>query len=311
VAYRVLFRKSLLFLLSLITFLLSFSCATAPKTGGPGSEFDYLARGATAYFYADVGRAMPILSNISLNNIDMAQTGTMLKSIDFLAGAAYPPGAPRRLMLHAWRKKGSIPGGVSLALSPLWKKADSQTGKPYYRSADFGLSVSIQGGHAFVSTADPFTDDPPVGVPRHLGELGFQALVFGWLDNAAAPINNFLAATGMPVSVPAERILFAIHEAPPTGPSATGPLYELRLRVETLSPNQAGAVVTLLNVVRAAVERLDVNAAPEVLEALRLLLANPPVQDGPDLALRTSPLAAERIALLLNRFAVYSQQKEE
>jgi hypothetical protein len=47
---------------------------------------------------------------------------------------------------------------------------------------------------------------------------------------------------------------------------------------------------------------------PEYLETLRFLLANPPSQDGPVLAIHTEPMSAGEIALLFNRFAVYSQQ---
>jgi hypothetical protein len=64
----------------------------------------------------------------------------------------------------------------------------------------------------------------------------------------------------------------------------------------------------LLAFVRVFVESPDIAVEAEYLEALRPLLANPPSQDGSDLVIRTGPMDAGGIALLFNRFAVYSHQ---
>jgi hypothetical protein len=294
------------------SFLL-FSCASAPapgpKTNVPvsqGGEFASLAPGGLVYFYADIARSQPILAQVTLKNINMKQTMGLLEKVDFLSGAVYPkepkvPGS-RNMLLHAWRRKGKIPGGGVLALSPKWKKTASRTGAHYWRSSAYGLSVSIQKAQAFVSDGDPFIDGPPITAPEHLSEFS-QALVLGWLENAGTPINNFLSLTGIPVRIPAERILFAIHDAPVD----QGPLYEIALRIETKNANQARALVSILVLVRGFAEGAAPGADPEFLGALRPLLANPPVQDGSGLLIRTGPMSAGDIALLLNRFAVYSQ----
>jgi hypothetical protein len=296
-----------------------------PKKGvsaSPGGEFASLAPGGLVYFYADVKRTQPILAHISLKNIDMKQTLGLLGKVDFLSGAVYPkspsvPGAPRNILLHAWRQRGRIPGGGVLALSPQWEKTASRTGARYWHSSAYGLSAAIQKTEAFVSDGDPFIDGPPVAAPEKLEELrigasGRQAetppaLVLGWLENAGTPVNNFLSTLGLPVRIPAERIFFAIHETP----GGQRPVYEVSLRIETRNANQARALVSILGLVRGLQAKglpdaADTGADREFLETLRPLLANPPGVDGTDLLIHTGPMSAEGIALLVNRFAAYS-----
>jgi hypothetical protein len=312
------------------------SCASRPAVSVGEGEFSNLAAGGLAYFYADVNRVRPILAGISIRGFDLSQTGRFLDKVDFLSGAVYPGRSPRKLLLHAWKQKGRVPGAAALFFSSRWKKTASPGGGNYYHSETYGLSVSTQGSHAFVSDADPLAFDPPVAAPDALAELRWEALLLGWLDQAGTPINNFLSAAGIPVRIPTERILFGVYqyaepevememdaetadsialddedddEDPPLRPGSDSgePLYVLRLRVETENANQARAVATLLAFVRVFVENRDVNVEAEYLEALRPLLANPPSLDGPDLAIHTDPMSAGEIALLFNRFAVYSQ----
>jgi hypothetical protein len=317
---------------SLAAALALSSCASRPPAApaaGDG-EFSYLAAGGLAYFYADVNLARPILSDLSMRGVDMAQTGRFLDKVDFLSGAVYPREAPRKLQLHAWKQKGRVPGAAALFLSAKWTKTASPGGGNYYHSDAYGLSVSTQGSHAFVSDADPLAFEPPVTAPDTLAELRWEAVLLGWLDHAGTPINNFLSAAGIPVRIPTDRILFAVCRFSEQGrdqetagavddddddepalppPSNTGaPLYVLRLRVQTENANKARAVAALLAFVRVFAESQDANAEAEYLATLRPLLANPPSLDGPDLAIQTEPMGAGEIALLFNRFAVYSQQ---
>jgi hypothetical protein len=303
------------------------SCASNPPLADPSAasgEFAYLAAGGRVYVYTDVRLSRPILEHISLRGVNMAGSGRFLDRVDFLSAALYPAGASQRLLLHAWREKGKVPSASALFLSAKWKKTASPTGRSYYHSARYGLSVSTQGSHAFVSDADPFAFEPAVAAPEGMAELRWDAVMLGWLDRAGSPINTFLSAAGVPVRIPTDRILFGLY--PSEGPSAQAdaeaadldgdepragpgePLYELRLRVETENANQAKALATLLALVRGYIESPEINAAPEYREALRVLLANPPSQDGSDLLIHTEPMGAEEIALLFNRFTVYSQQ---
>ncbi|WP_010253683.1 hypothetical protein [Treponema primitia] len=307
---------------SFFVFLILASCASGPKTpvqtpGSPGQEFAALAPGGLAYFYTDVNRARPILNHIVLKDVDMKQTARILQKVDFLAGAVYPNGSSRNMILHAWRQKGKIPGGAGLVFSPQWKGTLSPTGKKYWHSSRAGLSVSLQGPHAFVSDGDPFTDGPPISLPENLNEIRWEAIVLGWLEHAGTPINNFLSKTGMPIRIPTERILFAIaqssgqdlddDDAEAINSADSSVLYELQLRVETQNPNQARALAALLSFVRVLTESPDLNVDAEFLEVLRPLLVNPPSQEEADLVIHTRPMSAEGIALLFNRFAVYSQ----
>jgi hypothetical protein len=287
--------------------LILASCASAPKVNvpvSPGGEFVSLAPGGQVYFYADVKRAQPILVHVTLKNIDMKRTAGLLEQVDFLSGAVYPPGGSRNMLLNVWRRRGNIPGGAALALSSQWKKIPSPTGARYWHSSAHGLSVSIQKTQAFVSDGDPFIEGPPIEPPEHLADLRSQALVVGWLENAGTPINKFLSTLGLPVQIPTDRILFALYETP--ADANQGLMYEIVLRVETQNASQARALTSILSLVRGFMEAAGPGMDLEVLEILRPLLANPPGADGSGLLIRTGPMSAEGIALLLNRFAVYS-----
>jgi hypothetical protein len=257
-----------------------------------GDEFACLAPGGTVYVYADIKRALPVLTHIVLKNVDMKQTLGLLKRVDFLSGAVYPQGS---MLLHAWRRRGRIPGGGLLAMSRQWKKTVSRTGAYYWHSSAQGLSVAIQKRQAFVSNGDPFIDGPPIAAPENLSAFS-HALVLGWLENAGTPINKALSTAGIPARIPAERILFAIHDV-------VGSMYEVSLRIETRNVSQAKGLVSILGLVRGFIE--DAGADQEFLEILRPLLANPPIQDGSGLLIRTGPMDARGIALLLNHFSVY------
>jgi hypothetical protein len=310
-----------------IAVLVFSSCASNPPpaaVSAAGGDFAYLAPGGSAYFYTDVRLSRSILENLSVRGVDMTRIGRFWDKVDFLSGALYPNGESRRLLLHAWRQKGKVPSASALFLSAKWEKTASPTGRSYYHSKSYGFSVSTQGSHAFVSDADPFVPEPFVTMPDGLAELQWEAVILGWLDNAGTPINNFLSLAGAPVHVPTNRILFGIYRSQPDmntemadaatedpvlrAAGAGESLYELRLRVETQNANQAKALATLLALVRVFVEKPESNLVAEHREALRPLLANPPSQDGQDLVISAGPMSAGEIALLFNRFSVYSQQ---
>jgi hypothetical protein len=309
-----------------ILFLSSCASNPPPATYATGGEFAYLTANGSAYFYADVKLSRPIMEHVSVRGVDMTRIGQFLDKVDFLSGAVYPNSAPQHLMLHAWKQKGKVPGASALFFSAQWKKTASPSGGNYYHSERYGLSVSTQGSHAFVSDADPLAFEPAVSAPEGLTELRWEAILLGWLDHAGAPINNFLSVAGIPVRIPTNRILFGVYRSQEPNPPAEmeepvddeepplpavengGPFYELRLRVETENTNQARALTTLLAFVRVLTESPDVKVAPEYLAALRPLLANPPSQVGSDLAIHTDPMSARELALLFNRFSVYSQQ---
>ena len=291
------------------------SCASNPPLvagGVPVGEFGYLAAGAQVYVHTDVRLSRPVLEHLSLQGLDMTRIGPFLDRVDFVSAAVYPGGAPRRLLLHAWREKGRVPSASALFLSAQWKKTASPTGRKYYHSAAYGISVSTTGSHAFVSDADPFAFEPPAATPEGLGGLRRESILLGWLDHAGTLINRFLSVTGIPMRIPTDRILFGVYRSgEPDAEEAPGggePLYELRLRVETENPNQARALASLLAFVRAFMENPDSSVEAEYRAVLRSLLANPPGQEGSDLLIHTEPMDAGEIALLFNRFSVYSQQ---
>jgi hypothetical protein len=298
------------------------SCASGPKLVGPelpGAEFASLGSGALGYFYVDVAPSRPLLDNISIGGMSGQGADRILDRVKLLSGAVYPSGSPRRIALHAWSQK-NIPGGAGLALSSRWKKLRSPGGQPYWHSGKDGLSVALRGKEAFVSDGDPFPDIPAVTVPEKFQEFRRESLMAGWLENAGTPINNFLSDIGIPMQIPTERILVGIYPSVPdkqdgdeaaNSEAVTG-LYELRIRVETQNATQARTLTTMFSFMRgrSLSEDSGIKVKPEYLDIFRSFLDNPPIQDGGDLIVRTGPMNAREIALLFNRFSLYSQAKE-
>ncbi|AEF83818.1 putative lipoprotein [Treponema primitia ZAS-2] len=311
-------RFCIISLSSFFVLLVVASCASSPKGQGPGqslgqsdTDFASLPTGGLVYFLIDVNKARPIMNHISLGGLNGKQAQSILKKVNYISGAMFPAGAPQRIIAHAWRLKGNLPGGAGLSFSSRWKKTGAR-GKTYWHSDKDGLSVALKKGDAYVSDKNPFPDTPPIAVPDKLADLRFEAVLLGWLEDAGSQINRFLSTTGLPMQIPTQQVFFAVSEsqtaddddAPSSGP---GPLYRIAIRVETQSESQAKALATLLSYVRVFTETPNLNMEEGFLEILKPLLANPPSQEGTDLWLRTGAMNAERVALLFSGFSVYSR----
>jgi hypothetical protein len=289
----------------LLLVLTVVSCASGPDLrkvyAGREGEFALLAEGALAYFYIDVSAARPLLKEISLAGMSGAQAAEVLDRTDSAVIALYP-GGERRFLAAARGTYPSARAGMSFTFSPDWKRIRSVTGNRYWRSSKNKLSLVLGPDQALVSDGDPFTSPPGAETPGEFEEIRRSALLAGWTDTAEA-VNRFIAAMAIPITIPADRILFGIYAA-----AQEEARYEARLRLQTAAVSQARALASIFGMARLFIAGAEF-AGPEGVIAAALF-ANPPVQEGSDLIIRTGLLDAEGVALLFNLFSLYSTQTE-
>jgi hypothetical protein len=257
----------------------------------------------------DVPGCRPVLDRIAIRGMDKKQSDELLSRTRSAAAAFYPEGSERRFQAAAWGTYPGFRGSLALAAGKDWKKNRSKTGGPYYHSVRDGLSVALTASRAFVSGAgpgnhsDPFTEAPGTEVPEDFAEFRRGAVLAFWLDDPAPPVNRFFDALGIPLQLPAERLLVSVFPAGPGGKDTTADTYEALVQIQTPSASQARALLTLFNMARIFASAIGETGGAPALASI--LFANPPVQDGRKVNLRTAVMDAEEIALLFSLFPVY------
>ena len=309
----------LLFFVSLF-----ISCKSAPDFPDPvlgESGFIPLEPGALVYVFADVGGARPILDLVPIAGMNEKQSKEMLDRTRSVAAALYPGESGRRFQLTAW---GTYPGfraDMAFGTNRDWKKRRSAGGLPYWHSARDRLSVALNAKQAFVSAAvddaplEPFSAPPGIEAPEGFGEFRRGAIISCWLENPGSAMNRAFAAMEIPLQLPAERIFVSVFQTAGQADSGGGAgeaaerRYEALLRIQLPGASQARGMVTLFTLARAFLpgftpaEGALSEGGPAALAAF--LFANPPVQDGKNLTIKTAVLSERDIALLFNLFSVY------
>jgi hypothetical protein len=272
-----------------------------------------------AYLTVDVPAARPILDLVSFGGAKgMSGAGfpsAILDRTETAVAAVYPPGSGCGFLLAAEGRFPAARAGLSFAFSPSWKKVSSPGGKRYWRSSREGLSVSLDSRSARVSDGDPYGAAGGVTPPDSFGHIRRGAALAGWIEDAAVPLNRFLENLGIPMRIPAERVVFGVYPLPaalPGIPDSDGnggagdSRYEAVLRIETQSSAQARGLIAMISLIRLFLDGWkdagpDTPAAPVIA-----LLANPPEQEDTALILRSAGMESGSIALLFGFFSVYS-----
>ena len=319
-----------------LVFFLFASCATSPKTDPalPEGEpnFSVLPPGASAYLWADVERARPLLEALSFEGMSGKDASQILDRTGMALLAVYSESAEQRFFLAGWGNYPNLRAGASMSFSRDWKKVKSETGNRYWHSEGLKLGIALGPKLAYVSDGDPFalgsgTDPSPPG----FGEFRSTSVLSGWLTNPKEAINDYISAIGLPIEIPAEEFFFGAVRLPAGGDTAAGEfpdadqnggLWELVMRIKTPSPSHARSFLSLFSIVRLFVAPLDsftgsvsdTGAGGESTSSMNtsdiaaLLFANVPVQEDEYLTLHTRALREERIALLFKMFQLYSNQ---
>jgi hypothetical protein len=239
------------------------------------------------------------------------QSQEILNRTRSVAAALYPEGHERRFQAAAWGNYPGFRGNMALSAGKDWKRHRSKTGGAYYHSAGEGLSAALTASRAFVSGAgpenntDPFTEGPGTEMPEDFAEFRRGAVLALWVDDPGPPADRFFETLGVPLRLPADRLFVSLFPYHGEGDAAeTAARYEALIRIETPSASQARALFSLLNMARLYAPAMgEAGAAPAAL-----FFANPPIQDGRNLSLKTAPLSGEEIALLFSLFSIYSDQ---
>jgi hypothetical protein len=267
-----------------------------------------LEPGALIYLLADVKAARPILDLIPIQEMNAKESKRMLDRTQSAAAALYPPESGRRFQLTGWGSYPSFQADMAFGTNKYWKKQRSAGGFPYWYSEYSRLSIALKPGQVFVlasldnAPAEPFTAASGIKAPEGFAEFRRGALLSCWLENPGPTVNRIFTAMQIPLQLPAERIFVSLFSAP-----GQKDQYEALLRIQVPSDTQARALVTLFTLARAFVGAAPAGDAPPALAALTAaLFANPPVQDGQNLNIKTAVLTEKEIALLFNLFSVYS-----
>jgi hypothetical protein len=251
----------------------------------------------------DVQNARPILGGMNFPGMDAKSTKQVLDMTKTAVAAVYPPG-PRRFQAVAWGKYPAFRAGLSFAFGSQWKKTRSASGASYWHSGRAGLSLSLNASQAYVSDGDPFAPSPGTALPEGFGVFSRGSVLACWLPEPDVPISRLITALGLPLQIPAEEVFFGLYPAEGN--------YEALIRIEAPSVSQARALTVLINLTRSFLPGMESRAPAGDLSAIDPavlaihLFANPPVQDGVFLTIKTAPLSETEITLLLNVFAIYS-----
>ncbi|MDR0402739.1 MAG: hypothetical protein LBH35_04020 [Treponema sp.] len=299
------------------------ACASFPKPetfyADRKDNFALMAPGAVIYFDADVGAARSILERLSLGEFGGGEISQFLGMTDSITAALYASG-PRRFLAAASGRYPSGRGGVFFSTSKDWVRAKSASGIQYWHSEKSALSVYLGASRAYVSDADPFAAAPGAESPAVLADIKADAVLSGWMDSPGAALDRIIAALGVPLRIPADRLVFGVYRAEADRVSgevrgsagaeaAENESYRAVLRLETQSGTQAAALARIFTMAKLASAFIDfstMESGADLASLAGIFLSNVPEQDGSALILKTEIMGGRDIALLFNTLSLYS-----
>jgi len=272
--------------------ILYISCHTKPAVPGAFLENANslpLESSASVYIIADVKEARSILDILLAGELKDKQARQMLDKTDFLAAALFPPENERRFQLAV---RGNYPGnaGIAFNVSKDWEKKQSAAGQAYWHSGANGLSIALDSKQAFVTASvkntpcDPITAAPGVDIPEGFVDFSRGHPFSCWLEDPSSFIYRMLNNAGVPVRFPVQKLFLTLSPAED--------LYEASIRLQMENATQAKGFAALLNIAGAFVSDTS------ELMAASLFLANPAVQDGRNINIKTAPLSEAEVLRL-------------
>ena len=291
-----------------------FSCTTAtkaPELAPWESGVVPLDRGASVYALVDVVNARPILEKISYIPATDKNVKMMIDKTRSAVLAVFTPSSTetRLFQLVSW---GSYPAsGSSLAFGANkdWKKQKSAfLDSVYWHSDKAQLSVAVTSSQAYVLVAmskdphDPIPLSGGIKIPDGFREFAGASVLSCWLSEPGLVMNQKLKTAGIPLEIPAEQFFVSLFPADGQT-SALQPAYEAHIKIIVPSATQARAVATFLSIGRAFMPPAGSNegGAQNGAAALAsILFANPVVQEGSSLLIKTPPLGINEISLLFS-----------
>ncbi|MDR2073502.1 MAG: hypothetical protein LBP60_08745 [Spirochaetaceae bacterium] len=292
-------------LLLLLFLLLPLFASCASSSASPQAfyagrrDFSLMGPGADLYIKAEVQSVRPILEGLILGGLTGAEIKDFLDMSETLTAAVYM-GEERRFYAAATGRFPSARGGFFFGLSKDWEKRKSSSGIDYWYSDKSKLGVFLRGKNAYLANADPFVPPPGARAPETVGALQNGAVLLGWMEDPASALNTIVAAFGVPIAIPAERLIFGVY---PGEEKNIG--YTVVLRFETPTPTQANALVRIFTLARAAIAGADFSNRPDMEALARAFFSGTPRQEGNALILTSGLVSGPDIALLFNIISLY------
>jgi hypothetical protein len=275
------------------------------------SDFSLMAEGADLYINAQVQSVRPILAALKLGGMTGTEIKDFLDMSDVLTAAVFSSGDVRHFYVAAEGNFPSTRGGLFFSASKDWEEVISTSKIPYWHSSRSRLSVSLNAKQAFISDDDPFVPPPGAQTPEALTALRKDSVLCGWINDPSAGLNRFVASFGIPVQIPANRILFAVYavstdsaKESASKKTKTAEQYTATLRFETPSPTQANALVGIFSLARLGLATADFSKHRELETLVRAFFWQSPRAEGSALILNTGVMKGEDIALLFNMISL-------
>ena len=300
-----------LFIVHCSLFIVLFSCRTAPviqELSPDMAGIIPLEPGGLAYIFTDTKKAGPILEHLNIAGLDQKQFQQISDMIDYVATAVYPPESGKRFRIAA---RGRYPVSklkLALGTNKDWKKYRSPATKSvYWYSFKMKLSVAFNPAQAIVLSTNDFLNIDPYNtlgteVPEGFGEFTKGAILSCWLDDPGPLIDKKLEETGIPLQLPAKQIFISLFPSMPQDENHGDRLYQANIKIRFSGEIQARSVGVILALARNFLPPDLPLDGPAALAAI--LFANPPVQEGIDLNIKTNTLSDREVALLFNIFSL-------
>lgn len=292
--------KSINYISAIIIVFLFLSCQTAPKIQDTPAETLLLAKGASFYVIANVRQARSIIELLPIEELKSKQTRQMLEKTDSFAAAVFPQTSVQKMQIAA---NGNYPAlsGLAFTFNKNWKKQRTASGGSYWYSADSGLSIAMNSNQAFVvssnnkAPANPVTSAGGVTMPEGFYEFSSGYPVSCWLEDTAPFLDRIFNVTEMSVRFPVQYIFVNLY---PADSSDSPNQYEALIRLQFENALQSRGMAAIFNLAAGLMSNDDATFAS-------VLFANPAVQNGRSLDIRTKRLTEKDITLLLEIFLLY------
>jgi hypothetical protein len=273
-------------------FIINCKSAPAAETSLIENDFAPLDTGALAYLFIDVKQARSIINLLPVEILNDKQTRQMIDKTSFCTVAVFPKESVRRFQAIAWGNYPSFRADMAFTFNKHWKKIKS-SGETYWHSPANKLSLMVKSGQAFVvsspSPVNPMTTAHGLKTPEGFSDFNSQSPASCWIENPAPFLSGILRETGLPLQISVNQLFINLYPA-------AQKQCEAIIRMQFENASFARGMMALLN--------LAGNFSSDSI-LTKLLLSNPPVQNGNYLDVKTAVMDEKDISLLFEMIFIY------
>jgi len=269
-----------------------FSCKSVPTQFNSVLEETHLPldAGASVYILADVKQSRSIIDLLPIEELQDKQTKQMLDRTNIAAAALFPNESGRQFQLAAWGSYPNSRASMALGANKHWEKQIDSEGRTYWYAPSVGLSIAMTARQAFAVSftrrgqpAEPHAAVPGIEIPEGFNEFADGAPLSCWMNDPGTVLSGIMNNAGIPLNFPIQQLFTNIY--PIAGE------YEALIRLIFETQTQARGAATVLGFASAL--------APADFELASILLANPPIQNGNNIDIKTARLTEDDLKVLL------------